>query len=164
MRIGAWQKNWSKKKLEKDDVYTLVLWKSVWPLHYASPRRYHTKIGSELLLEWVYFKSFKYDSYMSHQIRAISSIVCCWTSFKAFQRVPGNSTLAVNLMARAWNFAAEFQTATTLGTANSVAQKWAHNLINTQCHLNFPHWEWKRSSSQHIKLFFVLKIIFLFKL
>ena len=52
-------------------------------------------------------------------------------SNKATQRVPGNNTLAVNLMARAWNSATELQTATTLGAAKSAARKWACNLINT---------------------------------
>ena len=34
--------------------------------------------------------------------------------------MPGNSTFAANLMARAWNFVTLLQTATTLGAAKSV--------------------------------------------
>ena len=48
---------------------------------------------------------------------------------KATQKVPGNNTLAVNLMAKAWNSATELQTATTLGAAKSAARKWACKLI-----------------------------------
>ena len=48
---------------------------------------------------------------------------------KAIQLVPGNKTLAANLMARAWNSSSELQSATTIGTARSVAQKWAQNLL-----------------------------------
>ena len=47
---------------------------------------------------------------------------------KATQPVPGNNTLAANLMARAWNSSTELQTMTTIGAAKSVAWKWAHNL------------------------------------
>ena len=48
---------------------------------------------------------------------------------KATQPVPGNKTLAANLMARAWNSSTELQTVTTLGAARTVAQKWARNLL-----------------------------------
>ena len=48
---------------------------------------------------------------------------------KAIQPVPGNNTLAANLMARAWNSSSELQTATTIGAARTVAQKWARNLL-----------------------------------
>ena len=48
---------------------------------------------------------------------------------KAVQPVPGNNTLAANLMARAWNSSSELQTATTIGAARTVAQKWARNLL-----------------------------------
>lgn len=34
--------------------------------------------------------------------------------------MPGNSTLAVNLMARAWNYASELQTVTTLGADDVI--------------------------------------------
>ena len=63
--------------------------------------------------------------------RTISRTTRSINSNKATQRVPGNNTLAVNLMARAWNSATELQTATTLGAAKSAARKWACNLINT---------------------------------
>ena len=43
-------------------------------------------------------------------------------------RVPGNNTLAANLMARAWNSSTELHTVTTIGAAKSVARKWAQNL------------------------------------
>ena len=43
----------------------------------------------------------------------------------AAQSVPGNQTLAVNLMARAWNAANDLQTAATLEVAESVARIWA---------------------------------------
>ena len=41
---------------------------------------------------------------------------------KAIQPVPGNNTLAANLMARAWNSSSELQTATTIGAARTVAR------------------------------------------
>ena len=46
---------------------------------------------------------------------------------KATQLVPGTNTLAANLMARAWKSSSELQSATTIGAARSVAQKWAQN-------------------------------------
>ena len=58
-------------------------------------------------------------------MRPTRSINCV----KAIQPVPGNNTLAANLMARAWNSSSELQTATTIGAARTVAQKWARNLL-----------------------------------
>ena len=58
-------------------------------------------------------------------IRPTLSINCG----KATQPVPGNKTLAANLMARAWNSSIELQTVTTIGAARTVAQKWARNLL-----------------------------------
>ena len=49
-------------------------------------------------------------------------------STNATQPVPGNNTLAANLMARAWNSSTELHTVTTIGAAKSVARKWAQNL------------------------------------
>ena len=49
-------------------------------------------------------------------------------SLKATQPVRGN-ILAANLMARAWNSAANLQAVTTIGAAKSVTRKWAHNLL-----------------------------------
>ena len=48
---------------------------------------------------------------------------------KAIQPVPGNNTLAANLMAGAWNSSSELQSVTTIGAARSVARKWAQNLL-----------------------------------
>ena len=56
------------------------------------------------------------------QTRSINSV-------NATQPVPGNNTLAANLMARAWNSSIELQTVTTIGAARTVAQKWARNLL-----------------------------------
>ena len=42
--------------------------------------------------------------------------------------VPGNNTLAANLMSGAWNSLTELHNVTTIGAAKSVAQKWAQNL------------------------------------
>jgi hypothetical protein len=50
-------------------------------------------------------------------------------SLKATQPVPGNQTLAANLMARAWNSSTELQTVTTIGAAKTVARKWASNVL-----------------------------------
>ena len=50
-------------------------------------------------------------------------------SVKAIQPVPGNNSLAANLMARAWNSSSELQTVTTIGSARSVARTWAQNLL-----------------------------------
>ena len=50
-------------------------------------------------------------------------------SMNATQHVPGNSTLAANLMARAWNSSAELHTVTTVGAAKVIARKWAQNLL-----------------------------------
>ena len=44
------------------------------------------------------------------------------------QPVPGNNTLAANLMARAWNSSTELRTVTTIGATKPVARKWARNL------------------------------------
>ena len=49
-------------------------------------------------------------------------------STNAAQPVPGNNTLAANLMAMAWNLSTELRTVTTIGAAKLVAQKWAQNL------------------------------------
>ena len=51
------------------------------------------------------------------------------TGCKAIQPVPGNNTLAANLMARAWNSSSELQTATTIEAARMIAQKRARNLL-----------------------------------
>ena len=58
-------------------------------------------------------------------MRATRSINCV----KAIQPVPGNNTLAANLMARTWNSSSELQAVTTIGAARSVARKWAQNLL-----------------------------------
>ena len=50
-------------------------------------------------------------------------------SANATQPVPGNNTLAANLMARAWNSSTELHTVTTLGAAKLIARKWAQNLL-----------------------------------
>ena len=52
-------------------------------------------------------------------------------SNKASQPVPGNRTLATNLMARAWNDAKEIHDVETLGAAKSIARKWASNLMKS---------------------------------
>ena len=49
--------------------------------------------------------------------------------YSKLNSVPGNKTLAANLMARAWNSSIELQTVTTIGAARTVAQKWARNLL-----------------------------------
>ena len=52
-------------------------------------------------------------------------------SNKARQPVPGNSTLATNLMARAWNVATDLHNVETLGVAKEKARKWASNLLKS---------------------------------
>ena len=52
-------------------------------------------------------------------------------SNKARQPVPGNSTLATNLMARAWNVATDLHNVKTLGVAKEKAKKWASNLVKS---------------------------------
>ena len=47
----------------------------------------------------------------------------------ATQPVPGNKTLAANLMARAWNSSTKLRTVTTVGAAKTVAREWARNLL-----------------------------------
>ena len=47
---------------------------------------------------------------------------------KAIQPVPGNNTLATNLMSRAWNSSTELHTVITIGAAKSVTRKWVQNL------------------------------------
>ena len=54
---------------------------------------------------------------------ALRSSVCD----KAKIPVPGYSTLAVNLMARAWNDAPNLQNASTLGAAKTAAKTWARS-------------------------------------
>ena len=61
--------------------------------------------------------------------RTISRTTRSINCLKATQPVPGNNTLAANLMARAWNSSTELQTVTTIGAAKSVARKWAQNLV-----------------------------------
>ena len=65
-------------------------------------------------------KLFPVRSIMRHT-RSINSTY-------ATQPVPGNNTLAANLMSRAWNSSTELHTVTTIGAAKSVARKWAQNL------------------------------------
>ena len=62
-------------------------------------------------------------------------------STNATQPVPGNNTLAANLMARAWNSSTELHTVTTLGAAKLVARKWAQNLP-----VQIPKWEGKNKT------------------
>ena len=50
-------------------------------------------------------------------------------SNKAKQPVPGNCTLATNLMARAWNVATDLHNVETLGVAKEKARKWASSLL-----------------------------------
>ena len=50
---------------------------------------------------------------------------------KATQPVPGNKTLAANLMARCWNNATELHEVKTLGEAKTTARKWASNLLKS---------------------------------
>ena len=47
---------------------------------------------------------------------------------KATQPVPGNRTLATNIMARSWNSAVELHSVGTLEAAKSASRKWASNL------------------------------------
>ena len=42
--------------------------------------------------------------------------------------VPGNPSLAINLMATAWNENSELRNAKTLGSATTAARKWAKAL------------------------------------
>ena len=49
-------------------------------------------------------------------------------STNASQPVPCNNTLAVNLMARAWNLSTKIHTVTNIVAAKLVARKWAQNL------------------------------------
>ena len=60
-----------------------------------------------------------------NSLRTIRSI----NANKATQPVPGNRTLATNLMARAWNDARDLHDVETLGAAKSNARKWASNLL-----------------------------------
>ena len=61
-------------------------------------------------------------------VRSIMRHTRSINSSNATQPVPGNNTLAANLMARAWNSSTELHTVTTIGAAKSVARKWAQNL------------------------------------
>ena len=47
---------------------------------------------------------------------------------KARQPVPGNQTLAANLMARAWNESKSLQNSTSLNAAKLAASNWARSL------------------------------------
>ena len=62
-------------------------------------------------------------------IRSIRRQTRSINSTNATQPVPGNSTLAANLMARAWNSSTELHTVTTVGAAKVIARKWAQNLL-----------------------------------
>ena len=62
-------------------------------------------------------------------IRSIRRQTRSINSRNATQPVPGNSTLAANLMARAWNSSTELHTVTTVGAAKVIARKWAQNLL-----------------------------------
>ena len=61
------------------------------------------------------------DRSIMRQTRSINCV-------NATQPVPGNKTLASNLMAKAWNLSTELHSVTTIGAAKSVARKWAQNL------------------------------------
>jgi len=62
-------------------------------------------------------------------IRSIKRQTRSINSTNATQPVPGNNTLAANLMARAWNSSTELHTVTTVGAAKVIARKWAQNLL-----------------------------------
>ena len=61
-------------------------------------------------------------------VKNASRITRSLTSTNATQPVPGYSTLATNLMARAWNSVPGLSNATTQGSAKRVIQKWAKTL------------------------------------
>ena len=50
---------------------------------------------------------------------------------KATQPVPGNRTLASNLIAKSWNDATELHSVDTLAAAKIVSRKWASNLLKS---------------------------------
>ena len=50
---------------------------------------------------------------------------------KATQPVPGNKTLASNLIAKSWNNATELHSVDTLAAAKIVSRKWASNLLKS---------------------------------
>ena len=50
---------------------------------------------------------------------------------KATQPVPGNRTLAANLMTKSWNSAKELHSVDTLGAAKIASRKWASNLLKS---------------------------------
>ena len=78
------------------------------------------------------WKSYKAKDCLGRTLfpkRSISRTTRSINCLKATQPVPGNNTLAANLMARAWNSSTELQNVTTIGAAKSVARKWAQNLV-----------------------------------
>ena len=78
------------------------------------------------------WKSYKAKDCLGRTLfpkRSISRTTRSINCLKATQPVPGNNTLAANLMARAWNSSTELQNVTTIGAAKSVARKWAKNLV-----------------------------------
>ena len=61
-------------------------------------------------------------------VKNASRITRSLTSTNATQPVPGYSTLATNLMARAWNSVPDLSNATTQCSAKRTIQKWAKTL------------------------------------
>ena len=86
------------------------------------------------------WKSYKAKDCLGRTLfpkRSISRTTRSINCLKATQPVPGNNTLAANLMGRAWNSSTELKTVTTIGAAKSVAWKWACNLIVYYCLIVF---------------------------
>ena len=77
--------------------------------------------------------------------------------------VPGNNTLAANLMARAWNLSTELHNVTNIGAAKLVSPEVGSRLA---CTLNsvrpFPRWEGKKNSSHQINYLFDKICIFIY--
>ena len=104
------------------------------------------------------WKSYKAKDCLGRTLfpkRSISRTTRSINCLKATQPVPGNNTLAANLMARAWNSSTELQNVTTIGAAKSVARKWAQNLVYWH---HLPQMRRNRNSS-HFKFKFLSRYL-----
>ena len=120
--------NWSLWTFTKTALSDKVSSKSV--LEKAGLRPLNEMVASQTAL--MVWKSKKANDPLGRNLFPIRSIrrqTRSINSTNATQPVPGNSTLAANLMARAWNSSTELHTVTTVGAAKVIARKWAQNLL-----------------------------------
>ena len=120
-------------------------------IRYVFRKKHHYFIIFRLFLYlhlWKWIPSWSCLATTKCKVSILLGVLALWEDCrdipKTFQGVPCNNILIVNLMTRAWNSATDLQTATTLGAAKSVAQKWARNLNCCWSSLSFSQMQMKK--------------------